>query len=77
MQRTALDAVLYVVTNETNNETPSTIPDRATGGVRKRKIRRVRSLIKTSIEKLTTEPTPKKTHSSATVDKRPFPFGQW
>ena len=75
------DLCRVLVTNETNNETTSTTPGKATGGVRKRKLRRVRSLIKTSIDKLTTEraneTTPKKTQSNATGDRRPFPFGQW
>jgi hypothetical protein len=65
------------VTNETNNDTPTITHIKPLGNGRKRKLRRVRSLIRSSIEKLTTEKeqTTKKPSASIPLDKRPFPFG--
>jgi hypothetical protein len=70
-----------LVTNENNNETSTTIQNKPTGFQRKRKLRRVRSIIKTTIEKLTDEKEKeqniKKSSANIPVDKRPFPFGLW
>jgi len=63
------------------NETSTTIQNKPISLGRKRKLRRVRSLIRSSIEKLTSakdkDQNTKKISSSVLVDKRPFPFGHW
>jgi len=73
--------VNFLVTNETKNETSITSHNKPIGLVRKRKLRRVRSLIRSSIEKLTdekeTEQNTKKSTAHTLADKRPFPFGHW
>ncbi len=66
---------MFLVTNE-NTETSTTIQNKPTGFQRKRKLRRVRSLIKTSIEKEKEQNT-KKSSANIPIDKRPFPFGLW
>lgn len=50
-----------------------------TGAGRKRKLRQVRAIISSSIEKLTPdkEQASKKTSTNVSIDKRPFPFGHW
>jgi hypothetical protein len=71
---------MILVTNGTNNESTTIIHIRPEVGLgRKRKLRRVRSLIRSSIEKLTNdkEQTTKRSSSSIPLDKRPFPFGHW
>jgi hypothetical protein len=72
---------IFLVTNENKNETSTTNQDKPNGLVRKRKLRRVRSLIRSSIDKLTKEKekeqNTKKASANLFVDKRPFPFGHW
>ncbi len=71
---------MILVTNGTNNESTTIIHIRPEVGLgRKRKLRRVRSLIRSSIEKLTNdkEQTTKRSSTSIPLDKRPFPFGHW
>jgi hypothetical protein len=71
--------VIFLVTNEKNNDTSTVTHIKPLGNGRKRKLRRVRSLIRSSIEKLTTdqEQTAKKSAANIPLDKRPFPFGHW
>ena len=71
--------MIVLVTNEANNETSTVTPIKPIGNGRKRKLRRVRSLIRSSIDKLTTdhEQTAKKSTTNLPLDKRPFPFGHW
>ncbi len=63
------------------NETSTTIQNKPIHLGRKRKLRRVRSLIRSSIERFTSakekEQNTKKISANILVDKRPFPFGHW
>ncbi|CAF3395440.1 unnamed protein product [Rotaria sp. Silwood1] len=67
------------VTNETNNTTSVTVHNKQPSAVRKRKLRRVKSLIRSSIDRLTNEKQieqiGKTISTNTSVDKRPFPFG--
>lgn len=60
------------VTNDTNSR--STIDEESF--VPKRKTRRVRSLIKTSTEKILSDKNTRRHSTTSLTDKRPFPFGQ-
>jgi len=67
--------------NETNDNI-STVDDcKPPNGGRKKKLRRVRAIIRSSIDKLTTEKdkeqNPRKSSTQIPLDKRPFPFGHW
>ena len=68
-----------LVTNEKNNDSSTITRIKPTGVGRKRKLRQVRTIISSSIEKLTSdkEQTSKKVSTNVSLDKRPFPFGQW
>ncbi|UJR36452.1 hypothetical protein I4U23_029175 [Adineta vaga] len=67
------------VTNEENKCTLSPVNQTSTSVVRKRKVRRVKSLIRSSVDKLAQEKrqeqNAKKTSTNTSIDKRPFPFG--
>ncbi|CAF1006532.1 unnamed protein product [Rotaria magnacalcarata] len=67
------------VTNETNNTASATVHTKTPGAIRKRKIRRVKSIIRSSIEKISNEKEiqqiGKIISTNTSVDKRPFPFG--
>ena len=72
---------IRVVTNDTTHDSSAATTTKSPGVGRRRKIRRVRSLVKSSVEKLTDEKgkahQQKKSSSTVSMDKRPFPFGQW
>jgi len=73
---------VFKVTNDRTNSRSSSLDSESMNNdenyVEKRKPRRVRSLIKSSIEKIMNDNQPKKQNSTnLPVDKRPFPFGQW
>ncbi|CAF5151303.1 unnamed protein product [Rotaria magnacalcarata] len=67
------------VTNETNNTASATVHTKTPDAIRKRKIRRVKSIIRSSIEKISNEKEiqqiGKIISTNTSVDKRPFPFG--
>jgi len=80
----------FKVTNDSNNSRSSSTDNQSISGdehyVRKRRPRRVPSLVKFSIEKMINDNQPaqindaKNTKQNSTislVEKRPFPFGQW
>ncbi len=70
-----------LVTNDDNSSISATVHNKPNDVVQKRKLRRVGSLIKSSIEKLTSEKqqeqNTKKASTNTSIDKRPFPFGHW
>ncbi|CAF1201426.1 unnamed protein product [Adineta steineri] len=74
-----MHGLMNEVTNEESNSTSTTVPNKPTVVIRKRKLRQVKSLIKSSIDKLTSETqqeqNTKKTSTNTSIDKRPFPFG--
>ncbi|CAF4189157.1 unnamed protein product, partial [Adineta steineri] len=74
-----MHGLMNEVTNEESNSTSTTVPNKPTVVIRKRKLRQVKSLIKSSIDKLTNETqqeqNTKKTSTNTSIDKRPFPFG--
>lgn len=74
------------MTNDRSNSRSSSFDNQSISDdescLKKRRPRRVRSLIKSSLEKIMIENETKPLntkHNSTTspVDKRPFPFGQW
>ena len=73
--------LIWLATNQTNHEPSDATATKPVGVGRRRKLRRVRSMIESSIETLTDdkgkEHRRKKSSSSISSDKRPFPFGQW
>jgi len=85
-----LNFIFFQVTNDRTSSRSSSLDsqsiDRDKNYVQKRKPRRVRSLIKSSIEKIIHDKQPKQINNTTNtkqnstnlaVDKRPFPFGQW
>ena len=71
----------FLVINETHSTSSVTTPDKSQGVIRKRRPTRVRSLIKSSIEKLSNqkqrETIGQTVSTNIPIDKRPFPFGDW
>lgn len=74
-------SLAVAVTNEESDSTASAVHQKPASTVRKRKPTRVKTLIKSSVDKFTQEdrpqPNAKKPAASSSIDKRPFPFGQW
>ncbi|CAF0780696.1 unnamed protein product [Adineta ricciae] len=74
-----MHTLMTEVINEENNSVPTAAPESSITAVKKRKIRRVKSLTRLSVDRITEEDRQKqntrKSSTHTSIDKRPFPFG--